>query len=189
MEHSPDYGALAPHELSAARLVSPLLRRMMVQARRLRDTPLQFEIDSSGIVLAAWSEFCLNVPPEARAPLRTGEQLCGALDLLIRQTLDAAGAAVGAGADRPRTTADDSNGQRAVAPGPALAMLAQWFDRLCLALQDVDAQAINVLALLLDGYDARDIARRVGRGARLIQRLLGEIRGAILSDDCPVTPC
>ena len=165
------------------RLIRPLLQQMMTRADRFRDTPLQFEIDSAGITLAAWNSYVADVSTDDLPLLLDGERLCAALDHLIEQAFDdgelrAAMARGEEAANRSGPCEDAPPVELAgpSMPGRRLQLLAEWLDRLCSSLRAVHARAIEVVGLRIEDYTARDIAQRQGTGLRLVRRLLTDAR-------------
>lgn len=165
-------------DLIQIRLALPLLQQLMAEVRRVRDMPLQFEIDSAAIAVAVWNEFWPRVDMEERSSLSDGRRLCEALDELIRQAVDGGDFNDAVGNVRGRSSDDLRFHGRDASPadGNPLPALAEWFDRLCSSLRIVNVQAIDAVVLRLEGYDVRDVARRLGTGRHLVQRRLAETR-------------
>lgn len=126
-----------------------LLLAMLAPIRRMRETPLQFEIDSRKIVEAALSQ-C----PEAAEDLGEGP------DSLIESLDRMTGRAIGRGGDRP--------------PEPPL-RLAAWLDGFFSAMRELDPRAIEITGLRLEGFGDREIAERMETGLRLVKRIRREI--------------
>lgn len=164
-----------PAPLRRMRLVWPLLEQMLTRAYGFRNTPLQFEIDSGGIAVAAWNAFWPDVAAADAHLLVSGKQICAALDGLIERALDADGEAErpgGAGS----AARDEWRGEPPEKAADQLPQLAGWLDRLCALLRGVDARAIEIIGLCVEGYTPRDVAQRLGTGLRLVQRLLADVR-------------
>lgn len=169
--------------LRMRRLVRPLLEHLLARASRFQDTPLQFEIDSAGVAVAAWSSFSADLPVADRRLLSDGAQLCAALDLLIEQALEDAEPFSDVDVDDSRdhvllgdTAKLDIDMARDTALDSPLVRIAEWFDGLCGSLRAVHTRATEVVRLRVEGYGSRDIAARLGTGARLVRRLLTDVR-------------
>jgi hypothetical protein len=161
------------------------LQQLLVELRRARDTQLQFQIDSPSIAMAVWNRFWPLLGDDERGTFSDGLMLCRGLDELLDRLLDI-GAEPGAGddfglegrialAERCRPAATDA--------GP-LPMLAMWFDAFCGAMRTANDSTIAAMALLVEGYDARDVAQQLDLGVRLVRRLAGQAR-ALLSKAKP----
>jgi hypothetical protein len=144
----------------------PLLQRMLFLVRRSRETPLQFEIDSHGIAAAALDEF------GGGSLFQHGRlaQDLGILNELIHQVLG--------GEDEP-PTADvrSTSGPAPFGQCPAgVHSIAAWLEQLYRVTRAIHPQAIDVLALRLQGFEPRDIAERLDLGGKLVQRVLSEVQ-------------
>jgi hypothetical protein len=163
------------------RCIRLLMQRLMAEARRLKDTPLQFQIDGPGIVLSVWEDIWPQLAMRDRTLLADGELLCASLDELLAEACaaDDAPAALDDFFPRSRVNSADVEQPANSSSHNPLPRLAAWFDRGCAAIRFVHPQAIEVMSLRLEGYDARDIAERLGTGARLVRRLLAELRAGL----------
>jgi hypothetical protein len=168
------------------RLVRPLLEELLARASRLRETPLQFEIDTAGIALAAWSSFLIALPEADRQQLSDGKQLRAALDLLIEQALgdtdphsDTSGYEW---VDRGQSSSSSCPGAGAAhdeLQQGRLVRIVAWLDELCKVLREIDPMAIEIVRLRVEGYGPRDIADRLGTGTRLVRHLLADARNQL----------
>ena len=144
----------------------PLLGVLLSQLRRARETPLQFGIDSEGIVERALQE----ILPTATAPaLRCdGSEVTAQLDELVLELLQPCD-----GGDRQiRTPA-----QRAPALMDATVHpLVPWLERLHAVLSNVQVQAVEIVALRLEGFEDRAIAHRLELGLALLRRISADAR-------------
>lgn len=59
---------------------------------------------------------------------------------------------------------------------PVGTSLVAWLDRLYRAIRGVHPVAIDILALRVEGYVARDIAERLGLGLRQVHSMMHEMR-------------
>lgn len=167
--------------LRMERLARSLLEQLLTRAARFQDTPLQFEIDSAGVALAAWSSFWPDVPPEDRHLLSDGKRLCAAVDGLVEQAFeeaDARNVANGQGLAVCGTASHVFVTRDAKSDSP-LARISEWLDRLCGALRLAHPRALEVIRLRVEGYAARDIAIRLGTGVHLVRRILADARSAV----------
>lgn len=126
-----------------------LLQRMLSCLRRSRDTLLQFEIDSKGIVATASADFSPGLASDAA-------QAAASLNALIAQFLDSDG--VG-----------DS-------PAAEVASLAAWLDHFYKTMRAVHPSAIDIIALRVEGFEPREIAGRLRLGLRQVQSIMREMR-------------
>ena len=128
----------------------PLLQRLLACLRCSRETPLQFEIDSAGIAASALAE----VP--------AGDALHAepALNALIDEFLS-----------------DDAKAP-ARSGHPQSRSLAEWLDRLYQVMRSVHPSAVDIIALRVAGFDARDIAERLGLGLRQVRSMTREMRAS-----------
>jgi len=135
----------------------PLLQRLLACLRRSRETPLQFEIDSAGIAAAVLADFSPERAKDAK-------RVVGALSALIDECMrgDASG---------------DVDCDRAAASS-----LVEWIDRFYRAMRSVHSAAIDILALRVEGFEARDIADRLNLGLRQVHSILREMRASWCGD-------
>lgn len=167
----------APSNVQMTRLLRPLLEQLLARAGRLRETPLQFEIDSAGVALAVWSSFSAELSAADRHSLSDGARVCDALDLLVACALEDADSHVRVLSAREAKPAADSV-REAVLDGP-LVRVTQWFDELCGSLRETPFMAIEIVRLRVEGYEPRDIADRLGSGVRLVRRLLADTHNVL----------
>jgi hypothetical protein len=168
------------------RLVRPLLEQFLARVSRLQETPLQFEIDTTGIALASWSSFLVALAESDRQQLSDGTRLCAALDLLIEQALGDTDPqsetnsceSVGCWQSRSSTQQSAEAARSQMQQGP-LVLIVEWLDELCNLLRGIDLTAIEVVRLRVEGYGPRDIADRLGTGTRLVRHLLADARSQL----------
>jgi hypothetical protein len=139
---------------------------MLFFVRRSRETPLQFKIDSAGIVAAAIGEFGGRSLFEGAG---LAQQL-GIFNTLIRRAL--------AGESNP-----SKSGLRSTHEHPTLnevsvpaCSMAVWLEQLYQMARNVHPQAIDILALRLQGFGPRDIAEDLDLGQRLVHCVLSDMR-------------
>lgn len=158
----------------------PLFEGMLSHLRRSRETPLQFEIDSQGIVTAVLIAVPLDgIPAHETSPEADWKTLKGALDSLAARFLReeyANGETIGrdhgsSGPPSDRLRHDDPG-----SPASLRGLLATWLERYYRLMREASPQAIDIAALRAEGYQDRDIAERLGLGLRLVRRIVREMR-------------
>lgn len=172
-------------QASMMRLLRPLLEQLLVRASRFQETPLQFEMDSAGVAMAAWSSFSADLSAADKHLLSSGLLICEALDLLVAQALGDPNSVVVNDHDLQdfappaRGAGRDTQSVRGAALDSPLVRIAEWFDKLCDSLRAAHPTAIEALRLRVEGYGPRDIGVRMGTGERLVRRLLADVRGEL----------
>lgn len=140
-----------------------LLLRMLSLLRRSRETPLQFEIDSAGIVAAALMEY-------------SGNAVCyetiAALNSLINQVLSGECETSDDISSEPPKELEGEIDSGTSNPLPL------WLRQLYQLSRQTHPQAIDLLALRLEGYGLRDASERLDIGLRLAQRILQDVRAS-----------
>lgn len=153
-------------EKTAAGTFALLLNRM----RQLSDVPLQSGINGPAIVRSAW------LAGGSMGGAYEPASLPSTLDELVEEAL----------ADRRaqpcdgRTTSAAPEAPAAATPldEATLETLSQWVERVFSTIRNVHKRAIDVLALRANGLSDREIARQLGLGLRLVQRMVDDIRAA-----------
>jgi hypothetical protein len=161
-------------------LLRPLLERILHGLRPVVQTPLQFEIDASGLACAAWRSFTQDVSAEDRALLQDDVRICSALDGLLLVVLKDADEI---GADLPLPDARRYSGTDGEAPMDRLRRLAEWTQCLCNVLRNTHPQSLEFVGLRAEGFSSREIATKSGTGKRLVRRVLADVRAAHFGHD------
>jgi hypothetical protein len=143
-----------------------LLQRMLSLVRRSRETPLQFEIDSERIAAVALDEFGASSLFEDTRLTRN----LGILNGLIHQIPGGEGEPLKS--DLRNTSSRSQCDQGRV----GMHSVAAWLEHLYGVAREIHPQAIDMLALRLQGFDARDIAQHLDLGRRLVQRVLSDMQ-------------
>jgi hypothetical protein len=149
----------------------PLLQALLAHVRRARQTPLQFGIDSEGIVAAALKD--LGSSEGRSGPWEDGPIVTAALNKLVDRFLQNEPMSSVTEGRSPRlkpSTRRDSGDTNASHP------LANWLDCLYTTMSDVQPRAIEILGLRVEGFQDRDIAERLGLGLRLVKHIIEDMR-------------
>lgn len=163
----------------AGNRVLPLLRALLSCLRRSLETPLQFEIDSEGIVGFVLKDFPDVIQGNGASRLGEWEwaKVEPGLNALVERLLGETGEWV-APAPLPDIRPPSFNDAN-----PALSEsthtiaggrhpLARWLERFYQAMRQVHPRAIDIAGLRLEGFQERDIAGRLGFGLRLVRSIL-----------------
>jgi hypothetical protein len=152
-----------------------LLQVLLTLLRRARETPLQFGIDSDGIVTAALREFLSQAPQTRSGPNQNWPLVTAALDRLLVRSL-------GGNTHQPFAapvtkgcrvlSAPDAQSFEEPVPHP----LAVWLERLFAILSEIQPRAVEIVALRVEGFEDRDLAERLGLGLRLVRRIVADVR-------------
>jgi len=159
---------------AAEKNLASLLQGMLIPIRRARATPLQFEIDSTGIAESALVEFLADAPTGTFETRDDWKPVTKALDDLIEQLLDEEPNLPSSGRSHlPRLESRGaSSGSRQLHP------LAAWLDRFFNVMRTVDHRAFEILGRRLEGLHDRDIAAQLDLGLRLVQRIQQDMRAS-----------
>jgi hypothetical protein len=156
---------------------------MLAPIRRSRDTLLQFEIDSRGIVATALENFMQEGNASNRIQWPDGNTLVTALDSLIESALlpeepDHSIETFSPGAPPPTMQSRDRlSAEAGPPPDQSVSLrLAAWLDSFFTLMRDVDHRALEILSLRLEGFKDRDIAEKLGTGLRLVKQITQDIR-------------
>jgi hypothetical protein len=175
-------------ELPFATAVS-LLQALLAQLRRARETPLQFGIDSEGIVDAALKDYFSGA--RGSSPWRDWQVQTAMLDTLVAQFLqpewssrrEEAHSRFGmrqeeSGVDQSLVPSAASVQERGIEITDAVAShpLAVWLDRFYRVMTGVQPRAIDIVTLRVEGFQDRDIAERLELGLRLVRRIIQDMR-------------
>jgi hypothetical protein len=149
-----------------AQTALPLLQRMLFFVRRSRETPLQFEIDSEGIVAAALQEFGGGISFDAGS----AEQHLQVFNSLIHRALGSK--------EEPLKSVSELIPKRpSFANSPVGAhSLAAWLDQLYQLARAMHPEGIDILTLRVQRFESRDIAEQLDLGRRLVDRILNDLR-------------
>lgn len=161
-------------------LSRPLLERILHGLRPVVQTPLQFEIDASGLACAAWKSLTQEVSVEDRALLEDGVRICSALDDLLLVVLEDA---EDFRRDTPLPDAQRYSGTDGETPLDRLRRLAEWTQNVANVLRDTHPQALEFVGLRAEGFSSREIATKSGTGARLVRQVLADVRAAHFGHD------
>jgi hypothetical protein len=154
----------------------PLLQALLIQLRRSRQTPLQFGIDSEGIADAALLEFFDGVQGDSRQRL-DWQLATGALDGLVAQCLQlecsspGEEALISSGFPNPHSRCEMSALALDATPHP----LVLWLERFYTVMSEVHPQAIDIVGLRVEGFEDRDIAKRLELGLRLVKGIVRDM--------------
>ncbi|MCI0626862.1 MAG: hypothetical protein L0387_35315 [Acidobacteria bacterium] len=178
-------------ELSLKEKLYPLLQALLAQLRRSRETPLQFGIDSEGIVTAAMKDFLAGVTDEQPGQWRDWQLVTVALDELIAQFLEPHCSSRREEAHlqfgiRNSEFGIDWGLLRSVAPiewrgtrttnTASPHALVVWLERFYTVVREVQPRAIDIVGLRVEGFQDRDIAERLGLSLRLVKRIVQDMR-------------
>ncbi len=172
----------AEAELDLEEKLQPLLREILSRARRARETPLQFGLDSAEIVDAAVNDCLAGSADVELSQLQDWEMVEGLFDMLIERALRDEGAHDGTEhrsplAQQPRLgdskvseDADELPEEDTQHP------LVGWLKRSRALMQRVHPAAIQIVELRVNGYQNREIADQLGLGLRLVKRIVDDLR-------------
>lgn len=174
-------------ELYREEKIQPLLREMLSRARRARETPLQFGLDSAEIVDAAVNDFLACSADVELSQLQDWEMVEAVFDMLISRALRDDGAHHGTEhrsplTQRPRfgdSTVNEEAKAHADEPPEeedTQHPLVGWLKRSRALMQRVHPAGIQIVELRVDGYQNREIAERLGLGLRLVNRIVDDMR-------------
>ena len=147
-----------------------LLRALLAQLRRSRQTPLQFGIDSEGIVAAALKQFFASAAGNDLRPCQDWQFATAVLDELVAQFLQPGCRSLLTSA--PTTRGCDAQTEDIASPRP----LAIWLERFYTVMTEVQPRALDIAALRVEGLEDRDIAERLELGLRLVKRIVQDMR-------------
>jgi hypothetical protein len=167
---------------STEQSLQPLLEALLGELRRARETPLQFGIDSDGIVSVALKVFLAGDAEDGLRARLDWQSATVALDRLVAQFLQ----------PQPvcgRDALDDFESEAGTfsrvvgsnAPDPPggnapTHPLAVWLERFYTVMTEVQPRAVEIVTLRVNGFDVRDIAERLGLGLRLVKRIIQDMR-------------
>lgn len=132
-----------------------LLAAVIGRIRRYGGMPLRFHVDAAGMAREAWEEFCACTP---------GPHDWMALAPLMDETVAACLPCV-PGQSPWRGAAEAAN-------------FAGWVEQFQAAVRKADPQCAEAAALLAEGWPARETARRLGIGPRLLSRITAAFHSA-----------
>jgi hypothetical protein len=136
---------------------------ILARLRQYGEMPLSFDPDIDRLTREAWNDLAATHPESA-----SWSRLAPELDAVLAACLPAADPAVSAWCGA------------AAAAHPAI-----WVRQLQAALRRADALGLEAVAWRIDGYPARETARRLGVGERWLGRL-GDAFHAGAARDFPV---
>jgi len=140
-----------------------LLQRLLAPIRLSHETPLQFEIDGRGLASSAWQFFLFDNPAlREKAEVNTAE-IIAALDGLMLEALTDA-------SSFPGNARPQANGSPDIETA-----LADWLDTLFQEVRAIDPEAIEIMALRVEGLDNRSISEKAGTGLRLVECIVKDI--------------
>lgn len=158
----------------------PLFQGMLSHLQRSRETPLQFEIDSRGIVAVVLEAFPLDgITGHGTDPRDEWKAIEAGLDSLAARTLCEEPVDSGTQDPDPGATpaCSDCNGQGGRgSPGALCEPFAAWLERYYQIMREVSPHAIDIASLRAEGFRDRDIAERLGLGLRMVAWIVREMR-------------
>ncbi len=176
----------AEAELDREEKLQPLLREILSRARRARETPLQFGLDSAEIVDAAVNDFLAGSADAELSQLQDWEMVEAVFDILIERALRDDEAHDGTEHRSPLTQQPRLGDSKVNEDAKAHAdeppeentqhPLVGWLKRSRALMQRVHPAAIQVVELRVNGYQNREIAERLGLGLRLVKRIVDDMR-------------
>lgn len=157
--------------------VDGLLGVLLGRLRGARETPLQFGIDSEGIVSATLKD--RRVADMQFDSCANGSFVTTRLDELITELLQPQ-----RGSGRKNEVPMHSALSASLAmPGqlatPTMRVtsshpLVHWLERVHTVLSNAQPRVVEIIAMRLEGFGDRDIAERLGMGLRLLRRIVAD---------------
>lgn len=170
----------------------PLLSALLAQVRRLRDTPLQFDVDLAALADQQWDRCQAALPEPQRADPVDWPLVTSALDRLVALALAGGCADEGPSAaqrqllqpEPPSDLAEPIGHTAHPNPPGDASPLGRWITRFDAFVRGVDPCGLEILELRLDGCTDREIAERLGAGRRLVAATVGFMHAAWSGTTC-----
>ncbi len=141
-----------------------LLQRLLAPIRLSHETPLQIEIDSRGLASSAWQFFaCENPALKNKAAVNAAEIIADLNRLMLEHLSD--------DCSIPGNAPPLANGSPDIETA-----LADWLDTLFQEVRTIDPEAIEIIALRVEGLDNRSISEKIKSGLRLVECIVEDIR-------------
>ena len=169
-------------QLNTEQSLQPLLEALLGELRRARETPLQFGIDSEGIVSAALKTFLAGDADNGLAARDDWPSATMALDRLVARLLhpqaDCESDALIYSTSEGRALDRVAGSNRPDSPAAKATThpLAAWLERFYTIMTEVQPRAVEIVMLRVNGFNARDVAERLGLGLRMVQRITDDMR-------------